>query len=99
VETTLFLAQDVISYRQSITAGDTRCKEVIARRSHQVTNGLLAGDDSELNMTNTDNDLEIQREVEQKILHRMAKVHDVMEMQQGSKNVCTAWIESRGRNK
>jgi len=48
-------------------------------------------------MTNPDNDLEMKREEEQKTLHRMAKVHDMLEMWQGSRNLRATQIESRAQ--
>jgi len=40
----------------------------------------LAGTDLELDTTNTENDLEMKKEAEERKLHRMAKVHDFLEM-------------------
>jgi hypothetical protein len=35
-------------------------------------------------MTNTENDLEMMREAEERKLHRLAKVYDILDMWQGS---------------
>jgi len=48
---------------------------------------------------NTDNDSELKKEVEERKLHRMAKVHDFLEMWQGSQNLCATQKESRAQNK
>jgi hypothetical protein len=48
---------------------------------------------------NTENDLEMKKEVEGRKLHRMAKVHHVLEMWQGSQNLCATQKESRSQNK
>jgi len=41
----------------------------------------------------------MKQKVEQKISHRMAKVHDFLEMWQGSKNLRATQMESRTQNK
>jgi hypothetical protein len=47
----------------------------------------LAGTDPELDTTNTENDSEMKTEAEERKLHRMAKVHNFLEMWQGSQNL------------
>ena len=78
----------MIGRRQSKTTGETLCENVLVRVFAQTNNGLLAGDDPALDTPNTDNDLEMKREAEPKILHRMAKVDGLLEMWQGSQNLC-----------
>jgi len=60
---------------------------------------LLAGDDPELDPTSADNDIEMKREAEQKKLHRMANVQDILEMWQGSQYLRATQMESRAQNK
>jgi len=48
---------------------------------------------------NTDNDSEMKKEAEERKLHRMAKVHDFLEMCQGSQNLRATQKESRAQNK
>jgi hypothetical protein len=48
---------------------------------------------------NTENDSEMKKEAEERQLHRMAKVHDFLEMWQGSQNLCATQKESRTQNK
>ena len=55
---------------------------------------MLAGDDPVLDRSESDNDLELKREAEDEKLHRMAKVHDFLEMWQGSQNLHTTQKES-----
>jgi len=50
-------------------------------------------------MTNTEIDSEMKKEVEEIKLHRMAKVHYLLEMQQGSHNLRATQKESRIQNK
>jgi len=52
-----------------------------------------------LDTANTENDLEMKREVEKRKLHRMAKVHNLLEMWQGSQNLHATQKESRAQNK
>ena len=59
----------------------------------------MAGTDRELDTTNTENHLEMSKEAEERKLHRMAKVHDFLEMWQGSQNVRATQMESRIQNK
>jgi len=59
----------------------------------------LAGTDPELDTTNTENDSEMKKEVEERKLHRMAKLHDFLEMWQGSQNLRPTQKESRAQNK
>jgi hypothetical protein len=46
----------------------------------QDNNGILAGTGPELDRTNKENDLEMKKEAEEKTLHKMAKIHDILEM-------------------
>jgi len=59
----------------------------------------LAGADPELDTMNTENDSEMKKEVEERKLHRMAKVHNILEMWQGSQNLRATQKESRAQNK
>jgi len=92
------LGQDVIGWRQSRTKGKTLCKIVIVRQLPWVNTWLLAGNDSALDWTNTDNNLEMKWEVEQKKLHRMAKVHGFLEMWQGNQNLSPTQKEHHAEN-
>jgi hypothetical protein len=51
-----------------------------------------------LDTSYTDNDLEIKKEAEERKLHRMAKVHDFLEMWQGSQNLRARQKESPANN-
>jgi len=84
VEASFSLGQDVIGWRQSKTTGETFREEVVIRQFPRANNGILAGTDPELDTTNTENDSERKQEAEERKLHRMAKVHDFLEMWQGS---------------
>jgi len=93
------LGRDDIGWRQSTTTGETVREKVVVRQFARANNGILAGTDPELNTTNTENDPERKKEPEERKLHRMAKVHDSLEMWQGSQNVHATQKESRAENK
>jgi len=54
---------------------------------------------TESDLTNPENDSEMKKEAEESKLHRMANVHDFLEMWQGSQNVGATQKESRTQNK
>jgi len=99
VEASFSLGRDVIGWRQSKTTDETLCEKVIVRQFARANNGILAGTDPELDTTNTGKDSEMKQEAEERKLHRMAKVHDFLEMWQGSQNLRATQKESRAQNK
>jgi len=86
VEASCSLDRDVIVWRQSKTTGETLREKVVVRQFARANNWILAGTDPELDTTNTGNDSEMKKEAEERKLHRMAKVHNFLEMWQGSQN-------------
>jgi len=76
VEASFALGQDAIGWRESKFTGETLHEKVIVRQSVQANRGILAGDCSALDNTETENDFELKIDVEESQLHRMAKVHD-----------------------
>jgi len=88
VEASFSLGQDVIGWRQSKTTGETLRETVVVRQFAGANNWILAGTDPELNTMNTENDSEMKNEAEERKLHRIAKVHNFLEMWQGSENLC-----------
>jgi len=87
VEASFSLGRDDIGWRQSKTTGETLREKVVVRQFAPAINGILAGTDAELDPTNTENDSEMKKEAEERKLHRMAKVHNFLEMWQGSQNI------------
>jgi len=77
VEASLSLAQGVIGWRQSETTGKARCEKVIVRQFAQANHEILAGNYPALDSTNSENNSEIKREVEDRTLDRMAMIHDL----------------------
>ena len=65
VEARFFHAQDVIAWRQSKTTGVTLRGNVVARKFAWANNRTLAGTDPDFDTMNTENDLEIKKEVEE----------------------------------
>ena len=99
VEASVSLGRDVIGGKQSKATSETLRETVVVRQFAPVNSGLLAGDHPVLDPDSTDNDMEMRREAEQKKWHRMAKVHDCMEMWQGSQTLRATQKESRSQNK
>jgi len=99
VEASFSLGQDVIGWRQSKAIGETLCEKVVVRQFARSNNRILAGTDPELDTTNIKNDLEMKKQGEERKLHRMAKVHDFLEMWQGSQNLHATQKESRAQDK
>jgi hypothetical protein len=99
VEVSFSLGQDVIGWRQSKTTGETLREKVVVRQFARANHGILAGTDPELDNANTENDSEMKKEAEERKLHRIAKVHDFLEMWQGSQNLRATQKESRAQNK
>jgi len=98
VEASFSPSWDVIGWRQSNTTGETLHENVVIRRFARANNRMLGGTEPELDTTNTENDSEMQKEVEPMKLDRMAKVHDYLEMWKGSQNLCSTQNESRAQN-
>jgi len=98
-ESSFSLGLDVISRRHSKTTGDTLGEEVVVRQFPKGNNGILAGHEKESDTSNTENDSEMKKEAEESKLHRMAKVHNLLEMWQGSHNLSATQKESCAQNK
>jgi len=73
--------------------------KAIVRQLIRVDNGILAGDCAASDTGEIGNDLELKKEAEEGKLHRMAKVHNFLEMWQGSQNLRATQKESRAHNK
>ena len=89
---------DVIGWKQWNTTGKTLCQQVIVRQYASANNRILTADDPALHTTNTKNILELKREVEDRKLHRMAKVHNILQIWQGSQILCTTQMKSCAQN-
>jgi len=86
VEASISLGRDVFGWKQSKTTGKTHRETIFVKQFARTNDGSLAGKDPVLDPTSTDNNMEMKSEVKQKKLHRMAKVHNFLEMWQGSQN-------------
>ena len=98
VEARFSLVPEVISWRQWKTTGMTLREKVVVRLFASAINGILPGDNPALDMTETENDFKMKSAVEERKLHRMAMVHDFLEMWQGSQNRHATQKESRTQN-
>jgi len=99
MEASFSFGPDIIGWRHSKTTGETLREKVVVRQFAWANNGMLAGTDPELDTTNTENDSEMKKEAEERKLHRMAKVHYIMDMWQGSQNLRATRKESRVQNR
>jgi len=99
VEARFSLGRDVIGCRQSKPTGETLREKVVVRQFARANNVILAGTDLELDTMNAQNDSEMKKEVEERKLHRMAKVHDFLDMWQGSQNLPAIQKESCAQKK
>jgi len=99
VEASVSLGWDDMGWRQSKTTGETLREIVIVRQFAWANTAILASNNTVLVLTDTENFFEMKREVEGRILHRMAQVHDFMEMWQGSQNLHAKQKESHTQNK
>jgi hypothetical protein len=99
VEASFSHGRDVIGLRQSKTTSETLYENVVVRQLAPANNGILADTDPELDTKNTENNSEMQKEAEERQLHRMANVHDFLEMWQGSQNLQATQKEFRAQNK
>jgi hypothetical protein len=89
VEARFSLGRDVIRWRQSKTSGETLRETVVVSHFSWFNNWIFARIDLDLDTINTENDPEMKKEAEEWRLHRMAQVHNFLEMWQGSQNICT----------
>jgi hypothetical protein len=98
VEDSFSLTRDMIGWRQSKTTHGTLREIVVGTLYSPDNNGIWAGNDPVLDTTEAEHNIQLQREAEERKLHRMAKVHDILEMWQGSQNIRATQRESRAQN-
>jgi len=70
----------------------------MGRQFTWANDGILAGDETESDTTNTKTDSELKTDAEQRKLHSLTKVHEFLEMWQGSQNLRDTQKESRAPN-
>jgi len=99
VEASFSLGRDDTGGRQSKTTGETLHKQLVVKQFARATHRIWAGADPLSDTTNAENDSEMHKEVEERLLHRMAKVHNFLKMWQGSQNLRATQNESRAHNK
>jgi len=99
VQDSLSLGQNDIGWIQSITTGEMLREKVDVRQFAQPINGILAGNCTALDTMETENDLQLNKQVEERKLHRMAKVHNILKMWQCSQILRATQKESPTQNK
>jgi len=87
VGTSFSFGWDIIGCWKLTTTGGTFREDVIFRQFARANNWILAGDDPVLDTTNTENDSQMKEVADEGNWHRMAKVHNSLEMWQGSQNL------------
>ena len=98
MEASFSLGWDVIGWRQSVTTGETLRKKGVERKFTPGNDGILAGDNLAVNSKNTENNSEMKNKVDEIILHRMAKVHNILERWQGSQHLRATQNDSPAQN-
>jgi len=99
VDASFFLGRDVISRRQSKTTREMLREKVVVRQLTPVNSEILAGNCAVQEPAKTENDLELKTLADARIVHRMAKVHYLLEIWQGCHNRYVTQKESRAQNK
>jgi len=98
VEASFTLGRYVIGWSQWKTTGETLHEKVVVSQLATAINRISAGDEPVLDRTNPENDSETMGAVEDRELHRIAKVHNPLERWQGSQNLHTTQKESHSQN-
>jgi len=99
VEASSSHGQDVLGWRKSKATGETHRGNVVVRQVARANNRILAGDYTALDTMQTENNLELKIEAEERKLYTIAKGHDFLEMWRGSQNLCATQKESPAQNK
>jgi len=99
VEASFSLGWDVIGWSQWKTTSEIFREKDVVRQFARGNHRIFAGDDPAFHRSETDNHLELKREAEERKSHRMAKVHDFLEMWHGSQNQRTTQKELCAHNK
>jgi hypothetical protein len=99
VEGCFSLGRDVIGWKQSKTTRQTVREKIIVRQFALANNAILTGTDPELDNVNTEHNSETMQQAEERKLHRIDKVHDLVEIWHGSNCLCIPQMESRAKNK
>jgi len=99
VEASFSPGRDFIRTIESKTTGKSVQDKIVILQFAAVNNGIFASNYIVLDTTNTENDLELMNEAEERILHRVAKVHNMVEMWQGSQNLSAIQKKACAQNK
>jgi hypothetical protein len=97
VEASFSLGRDVIGWRQGKTSGTTLRDKVVVRQYARASSGVLAGSSTAPDIPE-EIDTALKQEKEDQKLHRMAKVHDFLEVWVASRKLRDGQKESRRQN-
>jgi len=92
------LSQVDIGLGQSKTRWETIPKTSIATQFSQANNVTVAGDGPAFDIMKIELDLEMKNEADERKLHRMANVHNIIAMWQGTQNLHATQKVSRTQN-
>jgi len=98
-EASFSLGRDVNGWRRSEATGETLREKVVDRQVSGAHNQILAANCATLNTAETENNRELKNVIEERKLYRIAKVHDLLKMWQGSQDLPATQTESRVQNK
>jgi len=98
VEASFPIGRDIVGWRQSKTTCENLQENVVVRQFGLPNDGILADDYSGMDTTDNENDLELKKEVEESMLHRMANFHNLLGIWQGSQNLRATQKESCAQN-
>jgi len=90
VEVRFSLGHDIISWRQSKATGETLPENVIVMQMARGNYTISSGDYTALDLTQTENDLDLRNVAVERNLCRMAKVHDFCKGEYRHVRPCTA---------
>jgi hypothetical protein len=99
VEYRFSLGPDVIGKKKYKDTSKMHQEKVVVKKFAWANNGQLAANCAALEPTGTENYLELKIKAEERTLHTIAKVHDVLEMWQGSQNLHATQNETCAQNK
>lgn len=94
MESSFSLVRDGIGWIQSKTVAERLREKVVVRLFSRAHHRILACYCAALCTGETENNLELTKEAEGRKLHRMAKVHEFLDMWLGSHNLCATLNES-----
>jgi len=95
----MLFQQHVFGWRQWKTTGEIIDENIVIKEFAWAESWIISAKNWGLDTTNTEISLEMNREVEDRKLHWMAKIHAVLESKHGSQTLPATQKESRPKIK